>query len=408
MIGRILHIGKASVSNSLKRVRKPVQREGAERYLMLTLVGFATSVIFTRLFLQLTDYPQVGSGQLHIAHVLWGGLLLFAASLLPLLFANRWTYAVGALLAGIGVGLFIDEVGKFITKANNYFYPAAAPIIYALFLLTVLLYLQVLRTRPRKARTELYQILDSLQEVLDRDLSAQERADLDVRLRRVVRAADDPDIARLADALRGFLASETLYLAPDPDSYRARWSRRVRRFEARLISPRRMKRLLVGGLGLSGLWALGALAALIGVFTAPPDNVEVYRVVSGPEAVTSSVPLESVDSSTLVAIYTGLALRGLVGLLLVAAALLLVVGRERRGVVVGYFGLLLSLTTVILLDFYFSQFRAIAGAAFQLALLLGVIYYQRRYLASGAAHDLTAPAPTSDETTENRVVDEGH
>src|SRR5215212_10143640 len=380
MIGRILHIGKASVSNSLKRVRKPVQREGAERYLMLTLVGFATSVIFTRLFLQLTDYPQVGSGQLHIAHVLWGGLLLFAASLLPLLFANRWTYAVGALLAGIGVGLFIDEVGKFITKANNYFYPAAAPIIYALFLLTVLLYLQVLRTRPRKARTELYQILDSLQEVLDRDLSAQERADLDVRLRRVVRAADDPDIARLADALRGFLASKTLYLAPDPDSYRARWSRRVRRFEA----------------------------GLIGVFTAPPDNVEVYRVVSGPEAVTCSVPLESVDSSTLVAIYTGLALRGLVGLLLVAAALLLVVGRERRGVVVGYFGLLLSLTTVILLDFYFSQFRAIAGAAFQFALLLGVIYYQRRYLASGAAHDLTAPAPTSDETTENRVVDEGH
>src|SRR5215204_1534709 len=220
--------------------------------------------------------------------------------------------------------------------------------------------------------------------------------------------ADHPDVARFADALREYLTSETLYLALDPDSYRERWSRRVRGFEARFVSRRRMKRLLVGGLGLSGLWALGALAVLIGVFTAPPDNVEVYRVVSGPEAVTSSVPLESVDSSTLVAIYTGLALRGLVGLLLVAAALLLVVGRERRGVVVGYFGLLLSLTTVILLDFYFSQFRAIAGAAFQFALLLGVIYYQRRYLASGAAHDLTAPAPTSDETTENRVVDEGH
>ena len=89
------------MSNSLRRVCKPVQREGTERYLMLTLVSFASSVIFTRLFLQVTDYPQVGSGQLHIAHGLWGGLLLFAASLLPLLFANRWAYAVGALLGVI-------------------------------------------------------------------------------------------------------------------------------------------------------------------------------------------------------------------------------------------------------------------------------------------------------------------
>lgn len=396
------------MSNSLRRVRKPVQREGAERYLMLTLVGFAASVIFTRLFLQVTGYPQVGSGELHIAHVLWGGLLLFAASLLPLLFANRWAYAVGALLAGIGVGLFIDEVGKFITQTNDYFHQAAAPIIYALFLLTVLLYLQVRRPRPRNTRAELYHALDTFQEVLDHDLSAQERGDLDARLQRVVRQADHPDVARFADALREYLASETLYLAPAPDSYRERWSRRVRRFEARFVSRRRMKRLLVGGLGLSGLWALVALAVLIGVFMAPPDNVEVYRVVSGPEAVTRSVPLESVDVGTLLAIYTGLALRGLVGLLLVAAAILLVVGRERRGIVVGYFGLLLSLTTVMLLDFYFSQFRAIVGATVQFALLLGVILYQRRYLASEAGHDLTAPASTSNETRENRAIDEGH
>ena len=393
------------MSNSLRRVRKPVQREGAQRYLMLTLVGFAASVIFTRLFLELTDYPQVGNGQLHIAHVLWGGLLLFAASLLPLLFANRWVYAVGALLAGIGVGLFIDEVGKFITQTNDYFYPAAAPIIYALFLLTVLLYLQVRRPRPRNTRVELYHALDTFQEVLDHDLSAQERGDLDARLQRVVRQADHPDVARFADSLRKYLTSETLYLAPDPDSYRERWSRRVRGFEARFISRRLMKRLLVGGLGLSGLWALGALAVLIGMFTAPPGNVEVYRIVSGPEAVTRSVPLESVDFGTLLAIYTGLALRGLVGLLLVAASILLAVRRERRGVVVGYFGLLLSLTTVMLLDFYFSQFRAIVGATVQFVLLLAVILYQRRYLASEAGHDLTAPVPTSNETNENRTID---
>ena len=71
-------------------------------------------------FLNLTGYPKVGNGELHIAHVLWDGLLLFVASLLSLLFANRRAYTAGALSAGVEVGLFIDEMGKFITQNNDY------------------------------------------------------------------------------------------------------------------------------------------------------------------------------------------------------------------------------------------------------------------------------------------------
>jgi hypothetical protein len=66
------------------------------------LLGFAASVILIRLFLELTGYPQVGNSELHIAHVLWGGLLLFGACLLTLIFANRWVYKAGALIAGVG------------------------------------------------------------------------------------------------------------------------------------------------------------------------------------------------------------------------------------------------------------------------------------------------------------------
>jgi hypothetical protein len=95
---------------------------------MLTKVSIAASVILIRLFLELTGYPHVGNGELHIAHVLWGGLLLFVASLLCLLFANRWAYTAGALSASVGVGLFIDEVGKFITQNNDYFFPAARSV----------------------------------------------------------------------------------------------------------------------------------------------------------------------------------------------------------------------------------------------------------------------------------------
>jgi hypothetical protein len=40
----------------------------------------------------------------------------------------------------------------------------------------------VRRPRAHNARTELYQALDTFQEVLDHDLNAHERGDLDARL----------------------------------------------------------------------------------------------------------------------------------------------------------------------------------------------------------------------------------
>jgi len=122
-------------------------REGAERYLLLTIVSFVVAVVGTRWYLQATGYPQVGGGELHVAHMLWGGLLLIVAALLPLLVEAAWALTVSAVLAGAGTGLFIDEVGKFITASNDYFYPLAAPLIYGLFLVLVLLFV-ALRRRP--------------------------------------------------------------------------------------------------------------------------------------------------------------------------------------------------------------------------------------------------------------------
>ncbi len=375
------------MESAIKSTRKPVKREDAEQYLVITLLSFAASVILIRLFLELTGYPQVGNSELHIAHVLWGGLLLFAASLLPLVFANRWVHKVSALLAGVGVGLFIDEVGKFITQSNNYFYPAAAPIIYAFFLLTVLLYLQVRRSRSRDARVELYYALDKFEEVLDHDLDAQERADLDARLYWVNRQVTDADTARLAGVLREFLASDTLYLTPDSPGRWERWLRRIRAYGSRWLTARRLKVAIVGSLSLLGLvgllFSLAFIVALIIVVPLAPSEtfyLEFDLPSGSSEAVSDPVPITYLDFGHLIGILAMLGLGGVVGLLLMVAAVLLVIGRERRGSSLGYFGLVLSLTTVAPINFYFSQFGAISIALAQFALLMGVSLYRRRYL----------------------------
>ena len=69
------------MSQKHKKVRSAVRRDRAERYILISLVAFAVTVIATRVFLELSGYPQIGNDVLHIAHALWGGLLFFAPCL---------------------------------------------------------------------------------------------------------------------------------------------------------------------------------------------------------------------------------------------------------------------------------------------------------------------------------------
>src|SRR3954468_12807527 len=150
--------------------RRPVAREEAAGYLTLLVVAFVVTVTVTRLFLALTGYPKIGGSTYHLAHALWGGLLLVVAVVAMLLWANRWALQLGAVLAGVGAGLFIDEVGKFITTSNDYFFSLAMPIIYGFFLVSVMIYLEVRRPQSQDPRAEMYRALETLQELLDRDL----------------------------------------------------------------------------------------------------------------------------------------------------------------------------------------------------------------------------------------------
>ena len=360
------------VDRYISRVRKPVRREGSERYLLFTLLSFAASVALTRLFLEITGYPQLGGGELHIAHVLWGGLLLFGAALLPLIFTNRWVYVVGSLLAGAGVGLFIDEVGKFINQTNDYFHPLAAPIVYAFFLLTVLIYLQVRRPAEREARDELYLALDGLQEVLDRDLEPSERLALKFRLRKIADSDQHPELARLAESLTEYLVSEELRIVPETTSVLERLGNKLGQLETRWITKRRLKAVLAGGLGALGILALWNLAMLL-LATRDPSRLE--------NMITELVTGGQVASITGMFWFSArVAVEGFVGLLLVVSGGLFVANKDRSGVALGYIGLLLSLAAVNLMIFYFEQFSTIIPALVQFLLLLGVIFYRRRYI----------------------------
>ena len=213
-----------------KRASRFVRRDAAERYLFITLLSFSASVSLTRLYLSLTGYPQIGGGELHIAHVLWGGLLLFAAALVPLILANRWVYPTSAVLAGLGVGLFIDEVGKFITQKNDYFYPAAAPIIYTFFLLTILLYLHVRRMPDSSPNAELHRALGDIRQLLEQPLQPERYARLESALDSIARNSAAESKADLARSLLSFVRAQGNPVAAAPAG-------RSRRIRERVLRP---------------------------------------------------------------------------------------------------------------------------------------------------------------------------
>ena len=352
------------------RVRKPVRRGGAQSYLLVMLLSFAVSVAGTRLLLELTGYPQLSSGELHIAHVLWGGLLLFASSLLMMILANRWAYLLGAVLAGLGVGLFVDEVGKFITQTNDYFYPAAAPIIYAVFLLTVLLYLQIRRPSTYDVRAELYRALSGMTELLDRHFEPSELATLETSLEEVLERAQDENQAQLAQQLLEYLRSDTLQLVPDEQSFTERYFQAFLHWEKRWINLRRYRAILVGGLTAVGTNTFVNLARLLLAARTPGGLDLVFRRLLAAGQVSTATGM--------LGFTVRVSLEGSVGFILIIAAVMILFGWERWGLNLGAVGLLLSLAGVNLLVFYFEQFSTIITAGVQLMLLLAIFRYRKR------------------------------
>ena len=364
------------------RVRKPVEREGAEFYLLLLLLSFAASVSLTRLFLELTGYPQLGNQTLHIAHVLWGGLLLFISALLMLIYANRWVYRWGAILAGVGVGLFMDEVGKFITQTNDYFYPPAASIIYVFFLLVVIFYMEIRRPNHRDARSELYRVLDTFEEVLDRDLDDVERAELDDRLHYIVQNAEHYEFSNLAEELLQFVQSKHIPIVPHKQSWFERLLESLRGFEQRWLTRRRMKAILLGGLGVLGIWAFRDLTLLL---LDTKSHAYIFQVLI------DQITHGRVTGTTSLAWLTAtMALKAALGLVLLIGIGIFLAKQEERGLRIVFLVLLLFLTVVDLLEFYFEQFSTIVPATLQLLLLLLVIHYRRRFTVRGNSDEVHA------------------
>jgi hypothetical protein len=310
-----------------------------------------------------------------------GGLFLTVGSILPLLWANRWALMTSAVLAGAGVGLFIDEVGKFITAQNNYFFPLAAPIIYLSFLALLYLARRVARPSAYDARGQTYLVLDGLTDVADAHLLPQGREDVLARLKAINSAPSRPDLAELARHLTAYVSTTTVanhgIWAQRHDTLVATLSTWERRLLPRL--PYRLLLVLLALIaGASSLVGLQVLVVLLG-------NANEATVILDDRTVDAGLA----EPGVLIAA----AGETVVGVMLLASALLLLVGRDAFGIRVGKFALLFALAAVNVAIGYISAELVVLAVIVELAMLWLYVRYDARFLRPS-----TAPRAAASET----------
>lgn len=197
-------------------IRHPARDADFGSLLETFFVVAAATVLIIRTQLWATNYPQLGGNGLHIAHLLYGGIFMVIAIGMLLVYLNRSIRRPAAIVGGVGFGFFIDELGKFITSDNDYFFKPAAALIYLIFLGS---YVLIRRLQRRRGLTEMERIsnaLDLVAEAARHDLDEREKQ----RALTMLRDADPDD--PMVEPVRMLLERLDAIPAPEP-----RWPTRV-------------------------------------------------------------------------------------------------------------------------------------------------------------------------------------
>jgi hypothetical protein len=238
------------------------------------LVSAVVMILVIRLQLWATNYPQLGGGKLHIAHLLWGGVFMVIALGILLSFLGASLRVPAAVIGGVGFGFFIDELGKFITSDNDYFYKPTAALIYVVFIALFLITRAMQRRRGFTPREYLVNAIDITSEAARRDLDVREK-------RRALELLDKADQSDpLVPPLRALLRELDAIPTPEP-LWPARQAMRLRDWYYGLIARPRFTRV-VGWAFV--LWAMSSLVQIVLLVTGPDDNwsvVHLAGVVSG-------------------------------------------------------------------------------------------------------------------------------
>ncbi|MTD13046.1 hypothetical protein GIS00_03680 [Nakamurella sp. YIM 132087] len=325
---------------------EPVQDTAALHRFEVFLFTAVATVLVVRAYLAATGYPQVGGKELHIAHVLWGGLLLGIAVVTSIIGQGTRVHTRAAFIGGIGFGLFIDEIGKFLTKDVNYFFTPAIAIMYVVF---VLFYLTVRIILGRRRLTDRRRIALAAGAVADQILG---QLDARGRARALALLAPVQVEADVAASLRDALQEQPTHRPGIED--------RISRLRDRVARA--------SGAALEHRWVRGVLLVLITVVII----VQLLAaILIAAVSVTVELDLTGIDLIILI-------INSATSLLVAAGLIALALHRTKSGYRLIQLGLVVDLLIRQVLSFGQEQFGALTSFFVELLLLVAVRWWARK------------------------------
>ncbi|TWP33872.1 hypothetical protein [Leekyejoonella antrihumi] len=302
------------------------------------LFSAVATVLITRAYLAATGYPQVGSGNLHIAHVLWGGLLMGVAIVALVIVPGGAVKMRAALIGGIGFGLFIDEVGKFLTKDVDYFFQPAIAVMYVVFVVFYLVVRAVLQRRKLTDRLRLATGLDALSDQVRGQLKQSQRTLVIALLDEIT----DPSLRAVSVQVRTALADDAL----GETGFEHRltvWRDGLSRIVERVLADRAAQRIVLGFFVLQA-----ALSVTDIVYVLVTHSARTGEAAAGPAATISG---------------------GVVTVMVIVGVTLLLQDRHLAALRVLHAAIVINLLVGQVFLFASQQLGALAGFALALVML---------------------------------------
>lgn len=318
------------------------------------LVAAVFAVLAVRFYIKLYAWqfgydPILGGRELHIAHMLWGGLLMLISLIILFAFLNQSTKRLASIVAGIGFGIFIDEIGKFLTRDNNYFFQPAAAIIYVVFIGIFLATRAIERYQKVNKREYLANAVELIKDAIAGSFTEDDKKEALLYLRR----SNKEDI--LVQRLQGIIEQ----IEPTPSNTPnivTRFRRRLAELYKSITSNKWFSTILII------FFIVQAITSLA------------HTVISWLFAFTRLDELLSIPTRPITLTQQGELLSSAVAALFILAGIVTLA--HSRLVAYTYFkrGILVSIFLTQFFAFYLTQFYALIGLAGNILILIALDY----------------------------------
>lgn len=333
------------------------------------MISALVSLLITRFILQLLGWPTLSFGVWHIAHANWGGALMVMGSMLMLTFHGEKIKKTAAIISGAGWGLFIDEVGKYITKSNDYWFQPAIIIIYVSFILLYLVYRHLENNQPKDTKTLLYSVINKLDDVAENNLDEREKKEILIKLDKVIKNEKNEDRKNLAKNLQIFIKNQPAKKI-ERNSW---WQQLVARTGYYSYNKILKTRLVKYGLAVyAGFWAINKIQETVRIL-ANPQKLQLIQKFNQ--------SYDLIYKSDIYMLILKIVSDSIVAVLFIVGIFFIATRKKFKGLKFFQMGLIVSIFLSSVFKLYFEQFSEVWVIVASIVLLIGISKMKRELLA---------------------------